>query len=73
MTTKEIIDRIFKEPGIKFETLWKPIHEIIFYGALVYEDLSDMQRLMDFRSCNERRIFVMSPATQRCQEAYRSA
>ena len=34
MTTKEIIDRIFKEPGIKFEltefeTLGKPIHEII--------------------------------------------
>lgn len=34
MTTKEIIDRIFKEPGIKFEltefeTLGNPIHEII--------------------------------------------
>lgn len=34
MTTKEIIERIFKEPGIKyelteFENLGKPIHEII--------------------------------------------
>jgi type I restriction enzyme M protein len=34
MTTKELIERIFKEPGIKyelteFETLGKPIHEII--------------------------------------------
>ena len=34
MNTKEIIDRIFKEPGIKyelteFETLGKPIHEIL--------------------------------------------
>lgn len=34
MTTKEIIDRIFKEPGVKFEltefeTLGKPIHEIL--------------------------------------------
>jgi len=34
MTTKEVIDRIFKEPGIKyelkeFENLGKPIHEII--------------------------------------------
>jgi type I restriction enzyme M protein len=33
-TTKEIIDRIFKEPGIKyerteFEPLGKPIHEIL--------------------------------------------
>lgn len=33
-TTREIIDRIFKEPGIKyelteFETLGKPIHEIL--------------------------------------------
>ena len=32
--TKELIDRIFKEPGIKyelteFETLGKPIHEIL--------------------------------------------
>lgn len=34
MNTKELIDRIFKEPGIKFEltefeTLDKPIHDII--------------------------------------------
>ncbi|MHB0966148.1 MAG: hypothetical protein ACYC36_06795 [Bellilinea sp.] len=34
MDTKEIIDRIFKEPGIQyelteFENLGKPIHEII--------------------------------------------
>ncbi len=34
MNTKEVIDRIFKEPGIKFEltefeNLGKPIHEII--------------------------------------------
>ena len=34
ITTREIIDRIFKEPGIKyelteFETLGKPIHEIL--------------------------------------------
>ena len=34
MNTKELIDRIFKEPGIKFEltefeNLGKPIHEII--------------------------------------------
>ena len=34
INTKEIIDRIFKEPGIKFEltefeNLGKPIHEII--------------------------------------------
>jgi type I restriction enzyme M protein len=34
MTTKEIIDRIFKEPGIEFEltefeTLGKPIHEVL--------------------------------------------
>jgi type I restriction enzyme M protein len=34
MTTKEVIDRIFKEPGIKyelkeFENLGKPIHEIV--------------------------------------------
>ena len=34
MTTKELIDRIFKEPGIKyelteFENLGKPIHEIL--------------------------------------------
>jgi len=33
-TTKEIIDRIFKEPGIKyelteFENLGKPIHDIL--------------------------------------------
>ena len=32
--TKELIDRIFKEPGVKyelteFETLGKPIHEIL--------------------------------------------
>lgn len=47
--------------------------DIISYGALVHEDRSDMQRLMDFRSGNEHRIFLMSPATQRCQEAYRSA
>jgi type I restriction enzyme M protein len=34
MTSKEIINRIFKEPGIKYElpeleTLGKPIHEIL--------------------------------------------
>ncbi|MGA7749014.1 MAG: hypothetical protein WCA63_02590 [Gallionella sp.] len=34
MNTKELIDRIFKEPGVKFEltefeNLGKPIHEII--------------------------------------------
>ena len=34
MTTKELIEKIFKEPGIKFEltefeTLGKPIHEIL--------------------------------------------
>lgn len=34
MNTKELIDRIFKEPGVKFEltefeSLGKPIHDII--------------------------------------------
>ena len=34
MTTKELIDRIFKEPGIKyelteFENLGKPVHDIL--------------------------------------------
>ena len=34
MNTKELIDRIFKEPGVKFEltefeNLGKPIHDII--------------------------------------------
>jgi type I restriction enzyme M protein len=34
MMTKEVIDRIFKEPGIRyelteFENLGKPIHEIL--------------------------------------------
>ena len=34
MNTKELIDRIFKEPGVKFEltefeNLGKPIHQII--------------------------------------------
>ena len=34
MNTKEIIDRIFKEPGVQFEltefeNLGKPIHEIL--------------------------------------------
>ncbi len=34
MTTKELIDRIFKEPGVQFEltefeTLGKPIYDII--------------------------------------------
>ena len=34
MNTKELIDRIFKEPGIKFEltefeNLGKPIHDIL--------------------------------------------
>ena len=38
MNTKELIDRIFKEPGVKFEltefqNLGKPIHDIIsVYG-----------------------------------------
>ena len=34
MTTKELIEKIFKEPGIKFdltefETLGKPVHDIL--------------------------------------------
>lgn len=34
MNTKEVIDRIFKEPGVtcelaEFENLGKPIHEIL--------------------------------------------
>jgi type I restriction enzyme M protein len=34
VTTKELIDRIFKEPGIKFEltefeNLGKPVHDIL--------------------------------------------
>jgi type I restriction enzyme M protein len=46
MTTKEIIDRIFKEPGIQFEltefeTLGKPIHEIINIYAKTAESGRD--------------------------------
>ncbi len=42
-TTREIIDRIFKEPGIKyelteFETLGKPIHEILDIQAKTGRD-----------------------------------
>ncbi len=34
MTTKEVIDRVFKEPGVRyelteFENLGKPIHEVL--------------------------------------------
>lgn len=46
MTTKEVIDKIFKEPGIKyelkeFETLEKPIHELVSIYPKVIESGRD--------------------------------
>jgi type I restriction enzyme M protein len=65
MTTKEIIDRIFKEPGIKFEltefeTLGKPIHEILNIYAKTAETGRDagktkyfLKSFIPFSSGNE--------------------
>jgi type I restriction enzyme M protein len=65
MTTKEIIDRIFKEPGIKyelteFETLGKPIHKIISIYPKTVETGRDagktkyyLKSLIPFSSGNE--------------------
>ena len=65
MTTKEVIDRLFKEPGIKyelteFETLGKPIHKIISIYPKTVETGRDagktkyyLKSLIPFSSGNE--------------------
>jgi type I restriction enzyme M protein len=65
MSSKEIIDRIFKEPGIKyelteFETLGKPIHEILTIYPKVVETGRDagktkyyLKSFIPFSSGNE--------------------
>lgn len=71
MTTKEVIDRIFKEPGIKyelteFENLGKPVHEIISIHAKTIESGRDagkvkyfLKSLIPFSSGNEEvQVFV---------------
>jgi type I restriction enzyme M protein len=65
MNTKEVIDKIFKEPGIKyelteFESLGKPIHEIISIYPKTIESGRDagktkyfLKSLIPFSSGNE--------------------
>jgi hypothetical protein len=65
MVAKEIIDRIFKEPGIKcelteFDTLGKPVHEILTIYAKIVETGRDagktkyfLKSFIPFSSGNE--------------------
>jgi len=52
-TTRELIDRIFKEPGVKyelteFETLGKPIHEILSIYSKIAETGRDAGKIKYF-------------------------
>ena len=65
MNTREVIDRIFKEPGIKyelreFESLGKPIHEILTISPKTVETGRDagktkyyLKSFIPFSSGNE--------------------
>jgi hypothetical protein len=56
--TKELIDHIFKEPGIKyelaeFETLGKPTHDILSIYPKTVETGRDAGKTKYYRCCDE--------------------